>query len=243
MKNLLVVGGIMAICASYAQESEKLPAFDRVTVSPHINVVLMRGPQEGIRWELENIDERKINAEVVDGSLRLYLDDARILPPQHTFRENGNRGKRSIYEDVSVTAHVTYRELNRLEIRGAQTVNVDTIPASSKLKIVLYGEATLSIGHVDTEKLKLSSFGENTVRILSGRAHHQVYRMFGENKIDALGVQSRTAFTRFYGEGKLRLTATEEVRLNSFGEPRLVLDGNPLLHRCIVVGETDITRQ
>ena len=232
----------MAISALWAQETRKLPAFDRVTVSPHINLVLTHGPAEDIRIVGENIDERKINAQVMDGALRLFLDEARIWPPQTRYQENGNRWKQSLYQDAEVTAYVTYRELNRLEIRGAQNVSVDSIPVSSKLKITLYGEATLSIGHVDTDKLKLSSFGENTVRILSGRANHQVYRMFGENKIDALGVESRTAFTRFYGEGKLRLRATEEVRLNSFGEPRLVLDGNPLIHRGIVVGETDVTR-
>jgi hypothetical protein len=132
MKNVFVIGCILTASALWAQEGRKLPRFDRVTVSPHINLVLTHGPDETIRFVAENMDERKINVEVIDGSLRLFLDDARILPPQQTYHENGNRWKKQLYEDASVTAHVTYRELNRLEIRGAQKVSVDTIPASSK---------------------------------------------------------------------------------------------------------------
>jgi Putative auto-transporter adhesin, head GIN domain len=235
---------LLLLCtAVMAQETRKLPHFNSIVVSPHINLVLTHDESENVRLIHSGISENKINVEVNGEVLRIFLDDARVTSPRNRYNENGYRWKESIYKDVSVTAYVSYRSIKRLEVRGEQNVTIDSIPSYSKIKIKAYGETRIDIASVDTEKLKVSLYGENSLKVRGGRTQHQVYRLFGENKIDAIALESRTASTRIYGEGRIRLTASDELILNSFGEPEIVVAGNPLIHRGIIFGHTDIRRQ
>ena len=71
----LLSAGVLA----NGQEIKKnLSTFKHLVASPRINVILSKGESEQIRLVYSNIDESKINIEVDDKTLRLYLDDARI---------------------------------------------------------------------------------------------------------------------------------------------------------------------
>jgi len=242
MKKTLITMLILAIgFVAVAQEEviRKVPAFDKVSVSPKISLVLEKGDKESVRLVYHNIASGKINVEVVGNKLRIYLDQARLVDKRERGSEN-HHPRVSMYHDVSVTAYVTYRYLKELEMRGEETVTCESILDTDKFKLKVYGETEVNLASLKAHKFKASLYGVNNIKIKSGESAHQVYRLFGENKIDTRGFESITASARIYGEGRLHMKATDEVRINAFGEPDVDISGNPHISRGIMIGRTHI---
>ncbi|MEY4929816.1 MAG: hypothetical protein RI909_540 [Bacteroidota bacterium] len=235
---LLLATGILA----FAQEEviRKVPSFDKISVSPKINLVLEKGEKESVRIVYSNVSSGKINVEVVGNKLKIYLDQARLVDKRERQYSDHHRSRVSMYHDVSITAYVTYRELKELEMRGEETLTCDEEINADKFKLILYGEVEANLASLKAHKFKASLYGVNKVKINAGESDHQVYRLFGENKIDTRGFESITASARIYGEGRLRMKATDEVRINSFGEPDIDISGNPHISKGIIMGRTHI---
>lgn len=241
MKKILITTAMLAMAfAVLAQEEviRKVPVFDKISVSPKISLVLEKGDKESVRIVYNNISSGKINVEVVGNKLRIYLDHARLIDKRE--RTSDNHSRVSMYHDVTVTAYVTYRNLKELEMRGEETLTCESEIDTDKFKLKVYGEAEVNLASLKAHKFKASLYGVNNIKIKSGESAHQVYRLFGENKIDTRGLESTTASARIYGEGRLRMKATDEVRINAFGEPDIDISGNPHISRGIMIGRTHI---
>jgi Putative auto-transporter adhesin, head GIN domain len=225
-----------------AQEEviRKVPSFDKISVSPKISLVLEKGEKESVRIVYSNISSGKINVEVVGNKLRIYLDEARLVDKRERNHSENSNSRVSMYHDVSVTAYVTYRFLKELEMRGEEELICESEIESDKFKLKVFGEAEVNLASLKAHKFKASLYGVNNIKIKSGESAHQVYRLFGENKIDTRGFESITASARIYGEGRLRMKATDEVRINSFGEPDIDISGNPHISRGIIIGRSHI---
>ena len=243
MKKLLIAA-LMVSFYSYAAAQEeiirKVPSFNKISVSPKINLVLEKGDKESVRISYSNIKPGKIYVEVVGNKLRIYLEDARLVDKRKRTNSEYGNSKVSVYHDVTVTAYVTYRFLNELEMRGEETLTCDSPIEADKFKLKVYGEAEVNMASLKTHKFKASLYGVNNIKIKSGESAHQVYRLFGENKIDTRGLESTTANARVYGEGRLKMKATDEVRINAFGEPDIYISGNPHISRGIIIGRSHI---
>jgi len=231
----------IGISISNAQEFKKdLPSFDQIVVSPKINLILEEGDRESIRVQYERIDEGKINIEVTNGKLHLYLDNARIFEKQE--RTYDYNSKMSIYRHAEVTAFVTYTYLKALEVRGEQEVTCLSRLENEKFKLKVYGEAEITLESLYTQKLKAVVYGENKIKIKGGRADHQRFRLYGENRINTSGLASSTVSTTIYGEGRLTVNASDEVRINAFGEPHVDVTGTSYINKGIVIGRVDIRK-
>ena len=57
----------------------EVEAFEKVIVSPHIEVTLMEGDEESVTINNAKVAMDKINVTVEGKTLRLYLDDARVV--------------------------------------------------------------------------------------------------------------------------------------------------------------------
>ncbi len=243
MKKPLITALLAIIYAfTYAQEEviRKVPSFDKITVSPKINLVLEKGEKESVRLSYSNVASDKIYVEVVGNRLRIYLEDARMVDKRERKNSENGHSRVSVYQDVSVTAYVTYRSLIELEMRGEETLTCESKIESDKFKLKVFGEAEVNLSSLKANKFKASLYGVNNIKIKSGESAHQVYRLFGENKIDTRGLESTTASARVYGEGRLQMKATDEVRINAFGEPKIDISGNPHISRGIIIGKSHI---
>ena len=224
-----------------AQELQKnLDSFNKIIVSPKINLVLQKGEQESIRIRYSNVSPDKINIEVSNNRLRIYLDDARIVEKHRKTHSENYSSNMSIYHDAIITAYVTYVELKVLDIRGEEEVTCDGMIDSEKFKLKAYGEADITLASVHTRKFKAVLYGENKLKIKNGQTRHQRYRLYGENKIDTQALSSETVSTTIYGEGRLSVNASDEIRINAFGEPRVNVSGNSHISRGIIIGRADI---
>ncbi|WP_276366036.1 head GIN domain-containing protein [Chryseolinea sp. H1M3-3] len=223
-----------------AQEiSKDLKSFNKVIVSPKINLILEQGDQENIRLTYSNVDPSKINIKVQGNTLRVYLDEAKVT--EKTYR-NGNNQKIGIYSDAAVTAYVTYKELEHLEIRGNQELTCNGPLKAERFTLKAYGENDINLASLKTEYLRTSLYGDNDLKIKTGKAEYQKYRLFGENKIDTQDVKSFSATATIFGESKLRLNSQDNLKVTAFGEPQVSYYGNASVNRGWIFGKAQITK-
>lgn len=225
---------------SFGQEIEKkLEPFIGIVASPRINVILEKGDQESIRVIYKNVDPEKINIDVTGKTLRIYLDQARKVEPLK--RGQYSRGTReAMYEGVTVTAYVTYRDLETLEIRGNQELTCKDPLEAETFTLRAYGENEIHFTSLRTGFFKAKLYGQNDLQIDKGRTLEQKFILYGENKIDTKGMRSDYIITSIFGEGSLRINSAEEVRIDAFGEPRIYVDGGANINRRLVIGKANI---
>ena len=236
---LLSVMGLTGL--TQAQElTRNLDSFNKIIVSPKINLVLLKGEKESIRIIYANVSVDKINIDVTNNRLRIYLDEARIVEKHRKTHSENYSSNMSIYHDAVITAYVTYRELEVLDVRGEEEVTCDGAIDAEKFKLKAYGEAEITLASLHTKKFKAVLYGENKLKIKNGKTGHQRYRLYGENKIDTHSLSSETVSTTIYGVGRLSVNASDEVRINAFGEPRVSVSGNSHISRGIIIGRADI---
>lgn len=245
-KHLTLLLAAFAFATSYAQETsdinQKLQPFNKVVVSHKINLILIPGDQESIRIEYMDVDPESIIIDQSGHRLHIYLENAKFFDIGERRRKNHMFDRRERYRYAQVRAYVTFKALKLIEIRGEGDVVCDGNIESKKLKVRAYGENSVRLARVEAGTVKARLYGENTMRILEGEAGHLSYKLYGENKVDTKGLVSVTSNTTIYGEGRISLNSTEEVRVNSFGEPSLYVTGSPHISKGIIVGRANIRR-
>lgn len=145
-----------------------------------------------------------------------------------------------MYEGVAVTACVTYRHLEKLQVRGEEEVTFLDSLDRKKFKLKAHGQAQITLPALHASFFKACLHGQNNLAIRSGQIDQQKYRLCGENKIDTRNVKSTDVAAVIYSEGRLRVAASHELLLTSFGEPQVELSGEGFVQKGIVFGRPDI---
>ncbi|MGI9542451.1 MAG: head GIN domain-containing protein [Cyclobacteriaceae bacterium] len=220
----------------FAQEVESVKPFDQLVVSPYIDLILSKGPFETVRFEADNVPLEKVQVKVTGKTLRIYLDQAKVVPKQRKHIGNGYKYRTSIYEGAKVTAYVTYRDLEKLEIRGEQDVFVKDPLQQDKFKLKLFGASRVDMAGLQTRRLKAVLYGENDLYVKSGQIDTQIYRSYGENVVNAQQIKGKVARTRLYGESALKLDVAESLKVSALGESEVIYSGNPRLNKGLIIG-------
>jgi len=240
-KNLIAaIVTIASVNSVLAQEITKsLPDFRKVVVSPRINLVLEKGDHPGIRLAYDNVAPEEINIEVKHKTLRIYLDDAKVTERTERYSSHPTE-KRSVYYNATITAYVTYNDIEHLEVRGSQEVSCNSPITAERFTLKAYGENTIKLISVKADYLKTSLYGENKLFISGGKAEFQKYKLFGENKIDAQSLKSYSAIANSFGESKLKLATQDNLKVNAFGESEIEYFGDANVNKGLIFGETQI---
>jgi hypothetical protein len=224
-----------------AQEIErKLRPFTKIVASPKIHLILTQGDEESIKLTYSNVDVSEINVSVENEKLKIYLDEARIVDKREHYNDSG---KRSVYHNAAVTAHITFRDLDLLEVRGDQDVSINQVVGADHLVIRAYGSAEITIDSLEANSLKVVAYGENKIRIKAGKADAQRYVLYGENKIDSRNLAGTIVSSNIYGEGRLTVNASDEVRINAIGEPEINVSGTSFINKGLVIGKAAIYKE
>jgi hypothetical protein len=237
---LVIVSLVVVMQFAQAQEINRdLKTFSKIIVSPKINLILEQGESENIRLVYSNVDASKINIRVQGNTLRVYLDEAKVT--EKTYRSHNNQ-KRSIYHDASITAYVTYKELEHLEIRGNQELTCNGPLKAERFTLKAYGENEINLASLKTEYLRTSLYGDNDLKIKSGKAEYQKYKLFGDNKIDTQDLKSFSATTTIFGDSKIKLNSQDHLKVNAFGESQVSYLGNAMVNKGLIFGKAQITK-
>jgi hypothetical protein len=248
MKKLLLLtfllgSGLLTSAQDTETEIKKdLKPFSRIVASPRINLILNKGDKESIRLVYHDVSKSKINIEVNRHTLAIYLDGARkVEKPGPHEGHYGNR--RSEYDGVSITAYVTYKELDALEIRGNQELTCFDALEAEEFRLKAYGENEITFASLKTDFFKASLYGENHLKIKKGKVIEQKYKLYGENEIDTREMKSAFATASIFGEGSVKINTSEDVRLDAFGEPSILVNGGGHVNKRFVIGRTSVVQE
>lgn len=240
-KSILIAFSLLLTAGAFAQEIQKeLKSFSRIIASPRVNLILKKGDSESIRLVYNDVAKSKINIEVSNHTLHIYLDNARKVEKMDPYSDDGRGPRKNMYDGVSITAYVTYKYIEGLEIRGNQELTCYDPIESDEFRLKAYGENEITLASLKTDFFKATLYGTNELKIRNGKVVEQKYKLYGENKIDTRALKSAYASTSIFGEGQLRITSTEEVRVDAFGEPDIYVNGGAHVNKRLVFGRTYI---
>ncbi|MET1055188.1 MAG: head GIN domain-containing protein [Pedobacter sp.] len=219
-----------------AQEVVTVAQFDRVIVSPHVQATFTKGDKESVTIENSTVSRDKVNIESNGKTLRVYLEGAKEV----TKNEKVNEGKKSLYQGTVLTVAISYKTLHDLSVRGEETIHLKSKIDQDDFNLVMYGEAQVNIDELRLKTMHTVSYGESALNLKSGTIEDQRFTSYGESKIDALAIKNSTSTATLYGEAELRLNATDQIKVTSFGEAKVGYKGSPAIKRGLNIGKVNI---
>lgn len=246
MKNISVSTIVMAVVLFVTQwssaQTTQVKSFEKVIVSPHIEVILVEGNEESVKIENAKVSKDKINIVVEGKTLRLYLDGAKTVTKSEKVDNEKWKGKRSIYDGTMATATITYKKLNTLSVRGEEVVKCESPIEQKSLKLTIYGEAKIYFDAITTDELTVAIYGESYLEIKSGDVGRQVYRAYGESEVNTLEMKNTTTKITAYGESNFRVNVSERLKVTCYGETTINYKGSANIEKGIVIGEAEIRK-
>lgn len=221
-------------------ETVQVESFNKVIVSPHIQVIFQQGDEESVTIQSNTESRDKLNIEVNGKTLRIYLDDAKMTTKQEKVDYEEWKGKQSIYQGTVVTATVTYKDIDELSLRGDEKFWCESLIDNEKFVLTIYGNSKVSLNEVDIKNLKVTIYGESTLKLKSGKVESQKLTVYGESEVNTLDIENKSTKLIAYGEGEYKLNVTERLKVTAYGEAEIHYKGNPTLDKGVVIGEATI---
>jgi len=248
MKKLFLLGSlfILGICSVLKVSAQAQPIsvshFEKIIVSPHIEVNLVEGNEESVLIENARVSEDKINVEVEGRTLRVYLDGAKMVTKSEKYDNGEWEGRRSIYNGTMATATITYKTLNVLSVRGEEVINCESAIDQKDFKLRIYGESKVYFDSISAEKLTVSIYGESYLEIKDGDVKRQVYRAYGESEVNTLEMGNTSTKITAYGESNFRVNVSEDLKVTCYGEAEIYYKGDATVDNGIVIGEASVRK-
>ena len=234
---------LLAIQIGLSQtKSVSVDSYNKVIVSPHVQVTFQQGDSETVTIESSTVSMDKINIEVNNKTLRIYLDGAKEVTKSEKTDEDGYKRKNSIYKGTVVIATVTYKKLEELSLRGEEKFVCRSLLKGEKFRLKIYGESQVYLDKVDLGMLQTTIYGESYLELKEGSVGRQKITAYGETTVNTLGVESATAKITAYGEGSYRLNVSDNLKITAYGEATVAYKGNPHVDRGIIIGEAKIQK-
>jgi len=217
-------------------------SFDKVVVSPHIEVVFVEGETESVTVDAITVPQEKLNVEVKNNTLSVYLEGAKMTTDTKKVKKNGYKMRVPIYNGTAVKAIVTYKNLNKLDLRGEQRFVFESPLNTDELKFNVYGESQVYINEINVNNLFVSIYGESVFNVEKGKARNQKYTAYGESTVNASNIKSDNTKLTAYGDGSFQFNVADRLKVTSYGEATITYAGSPTVNRGIIIGDTSIVR-
>lgn len=227
---------LLIVSYSMFGQATTVAHFEKIIVSPYIQVTFVEGDMEEVNIENCAVDKNKLHMEVNCKMLWVYLDGAKQIPKNETTYNNGYKEKYSIYKGTVVTTIITYKILNELSIRGEETQLFKSPLSANKFNLKIYCESKVTFNEVNFGELYTKLYGESTLEIKAGTIKEQHYTSYGDSKISTIAVNGRTGYIVSYGEADFTLNASDKIKMTAFGESKLHYKGDPEIVKVIHIG-------
>lgn len=217
-------------------------SFDKIIVSPHIEVNLVAGNEESVKIENAKVSENRINIEVEGKTLRIYLDGAKMITKSEKVDRDEGKWRKSIYEGTMMRATITYKQLRALSVRGEEIVKAMSPIDQDKMKLTIYGESKVYFSSLTTKDLTVSIYGESYLEVQSGSVDRQVYRAYGESEVNTAEMDNQSTKITAYGESNFRVNVSDRLKVTCYGETTVNYKGEAHVDKGIVIGEAQIRK-
>ena len=121
-------------------QTQFVTEFEKIIVSPYIQVVFVEGDKESVEIEQCSVDKSKLHIDVSNKTLWIYLEGAKDFPKGEVINTDGDTEKYPVYRGTVVKAIITYKVLNDLSIRGEELQLIKSPIAADKFYLKIYGE-------------------------------------------------------------------------------------------------------
>jgi hypothetical protein len=237
---LTVLFPLIAVAAS--AQTKMTSSFNKIIVSPYIQVTLVQGDQESVTVNDIHVDTGKLHIEVNDKTLRIYLEGAKDFPKNEKDYSNGYKETHPLYRNTSVVATITYKTLEALSLRGEEDQLCKSPIEGDKFVLKIYGESNVTFNEMNLQQLSATLYGEGTLEIKAGSVKDQKYTSYGESKVNSLGINSSTGRVTAFGRAEFRLNVADRIKITSYGEAQLHYKGNPAIDKGLHFGDVVINR-
>lgn len=137
MKKVMLFAMLLsASLTSWAGERIKLSSFNAINVSGNVEVVLVKGLQEYVDYDMVDGDKEKFHAEVKNGTLNVYLDKEYFW-----------------FSKAKAKVTVSYRSIDKLNASAGSKVKSESKIKASKLVIESSSGASIKVP-VETDRLQ-----------------------------------------------------------------------------------------
>lgn len=245
MKNLKCITVIALVFLGQtllAQTKKTVETFNKVIISPHIETTFVQGDEESVTILDNTLSEGIVNIEVNSGTLRVYLDDAKVTTKSERIVKNGVKMKVPIYKGKVLTIKVTYKSINNLSLRGEQRTFCESSIDIEKFELKIYGESQVIFNVVNLQEFDVDVYGESELTIEDGIIANQNITAYGEGKINLQEVDNKTSKLKAYGEAEFTINASEHIKFTAYGEAKLRYKGNASVKTGLSFGDSTITQ-
>lgn len=242
LKNIIIIAVICMSQIKQAQAKTSVAAFNKVIISPHIETTFVQGNEESVTILDNIVSDDKVNVEVKNGTLRVYLDDAKMVTKHKKIKKNGVKMKMPIYNGKVLTIQITYKHIDNLSIRGEQRTLCESLINVNQFSLKIYGESQVVFNEITINKFDVAVYGESQLTIKKGSTTNQSITAYGEGEINLVDVNNKTSKLKAYGEAEFKVNASERINFTAYGEAELYYKGTASVNRGLSFGDSKINQ-
>src|SRR6478736_6708452 len=232
----------LLIAGAAAAQTKMTSSFNKIIVSPYIQVTLVQGDQESVTVNDIHVDTGKLHIEVNDKTLRIYLEGAKDFPKNEKDYSNGYKETHPLYRNTSVVATITYKTLEALSLRGEEDQLCKSPINGDKFTLKVYGESNISFNEMNLQQFSATLYGESTLEIKAGSIKDQKYTCYGEGRINSLAIEGSTSHITAYGTADFKLNVSDRIKITAYGDAELHYKGNPEINKGLHFGDMVIDK-
>ncbi len=239
---LIVAALILISQVVLGQTKTTVGSFNKVIISPHIETTFVQGEEESVTILENRLSNDKVNIEVKSGTLRVYLDDAKVTTKHKKVVRNGMKIKEPIYKGKVLTIRITYKNLDNLSLRGEQKTLCTNLINTDNFYLKIYGESQVTFNNVNFKEFDVDIYGESKLTVLKGKVEQQNITSYGESEINLVGVDNSVSKLKAYGEAEFKVMTSDLIKFTAYGEAEVFYKGNPDIDRGLSFGESRISQ-
>lgn len=215
--------------------------FDKVVVSPHIQAVFKQGKQESVTIEELTISSEKMNIEVTDKVLKVYLHQAETAVSLDD-KQSINWEDKSVYEGTIAKVVITYKHLGKVALVGEEKFTFLNKMQEKDFNLKLIGKTKIYIQEAEIKNLDITSFGKNYLEVSSGVVPYQNITAFGEDQLDLESVENEITEIKSFGNSTMKLNVSKKINVTSMGNSHILYKGNAKVSKGIMMGNSKIEK-
>lgn len=213
--------------------------FDKVVVSPHIQAVFKQGDQESIMIEELTISSEKMNIEVTDKVLKVFLHKAEAEVNMDD-EQSVNWEDNSIYKGTIAKIVITYKDLGKLALVGEEKFTFIDKIQQKDIKLKLIGKTKIFIKEAAIENLDITSFGKNYLEVSSGVIPNQNITAFGEDELNLVNTENEITNIKSLGNAKMKLNVSKKLKVTSLGNAHIMYKGAAKVSKGVMLGNSKV---
>lgn len=244
MKNYRYTLLILAfvVMQTVTAQTKNLEPFNSVVISPHISATFVEGNKESITINDIQVSEDKVNIEVKGEKLYVYLDDAKNLTKHEKVKKEGVKMKVPIYKKVVLNVTITYKSLDKMVVKGEQSITCKSKITTDDFRLTVYGEPELLFEAIEAEEFITTMHGAGSLKVKKGTTNYQKITAYGEGVFDLSEIDNKESRLVAYGEAEFYLQSSDRIKITAYGEASLSYKGDAEVKRGINIGGVDITK-